>query len=118
MAADADRDLLFGLLALQNGIINQAQLLAAFQAWTLDKGRRLADHLEARGDLTTAKRGVLDALAAMHMEAHGGDIEKSLAAVPADPRHAGQPGRAGRARHRSHACPRLPRPERPGLRTR
>jgi hypothetical protein len=34
-AAD-DRHLLFGLLALQNGIINQGQLVAAFQAWTLD----------------------------------------------------------------------------------
>ena len=56
MTAAADRHLLFGLLALQNGIINQGQLVAAFQAWTLDKSRSLADHLEARGDLTLAKR--------------------------------------------------------------
>jgi hypothetical protein len=35
----ADRDLLFGLLALRNGLINQGQLVAAFQAWTLDKAR-------------------------------------------------------------------------------
>ena len=48
----ADRHLLFGLLALQNGIINQGQLVAAFQAWTLDKSRSLADHLQARGDLS------------------------------------------------------------------
>ena len=48
MTAAADRHLLFGLLALQNGIINQGQLVAAFQAWTLDKSRSLADHLEAR----------------------------------------------------------------------
>ena len=34
----SDHDLLFGLLALQNGIINQGQLVAAFQAWTLDRG--------------------------------------------------------------------------------
>ena len=54
--AAADRHLLFGLLALQTGIINQGQLVAAFQAWTLDKARSLADHLEARGDLTAAKR--------------------------------------------------------------
>ena len=38
-AVNADRHLLFGLLALQNGIINQGQLVAAFQAWTLDKAR-------------------------------------------------------------------------------
>ncbi len=84
MIADADRHLLFGLLALQNGIINQVQLVAAFQAWTLDKSRSLADHLEGRGDLTAASRALLEGLAALHLKAHGGDIEKSLAAVAAD----------------------------------
>jgi hypothetical protein len=37
---DASRDLLFGLLALQNGLIDQGQLVAAFQAWTRDRARR------------------------------------------------------------------------------
>ena len=45
----ADRHLLFGLLALQNGLIEQAQLVAAFQAWTRDKSRPLADHLDRPG---------------------------------------------------------------------
>ena len=81
MTAAADRHLLFGLLALQNGIISQVQLVAAFQAWTLDKSRSLADHLEARGDLTAARRALLEGLAEVHLEAHGGDVEKSLAAV-------------------------------------
>jgi hypothetical protein len=31
-------DLLFGLLALQNGLIEQGQLVAAFQAWTRQVG--------------------------------------------------------------------------------
>jgi hypothetical protein len=48
---DSSRDRLLGLLALQNGLINQARLVAAFQAWTLDKHRSLADPLVARGDL-------------------------------------------------------------------
>jgi hypothetical protein len=78
----ADRHLLFGLLALQNGLIDQGQLMIAFQAWTRDKSRDLGEHLEARGDLTAAKRAVLDALAEVHLEAHDGDVEKSLAAVP------------------------------------
>jgi hypothetical protein len=38
-ALAADRDLLFGLLALQNGLIDQARLVATFQAWTLDVGQ-------------------------------------------------------------------------------
>jgi hypothetical protein len=79
----ADRHLLFGLLALQNGIINQVQLVAAFGAWTLDKSRGLADHLEHRGDLSSARRALLEALVGVHLKAHGGDTEKSLAAVSA-----------------------------------
>ena len=54
MTATADRHLLFGLLALQNGLIDQGALVAAFQAWTRDKTRSLADHLESRGELTAA----------------------------------------------------------------
>ena len=84
MAAAADRHLLFGLLALQNGLIDQGRLVAAFQAWTRDKSQSLADHLEARGDLTGAKKALLYALAEVHLEAHGGDVEKSLAAIPAN----------------------------------
>ena len=83
MTAAADHHLLFGLIALHNGIIDQGQLVAAFQAWTLDKSRSLADHLEARGDLTAARRALLEALAAVHLEAHGGDVDRSLAAVSA-----------------------------------
>ncbi len=82
MTAAADRHLLFGLLALQNGLIDQGQLMLAFQAWTRDKSQSLADHLEARGELTGAKKSLLYALAEVHLEANGGDVEKSLAAIP------------------------------------
>ena len=41
----ADRDLLFGLLALQNGMVSRDQLVAAFGAWTAAPGRPLADLL-------------------------------------------------------------------------
>ena len=34
----ADRDLLFGLFALQIGLVNQDQLLGAFREWTRDSG--------------------------------------------------------------------------------
>jgi serine/threonine protein kinase/tetratricopeptide (TPR) repeat protein len=81
MTAAADRHLLFGLLALQNGLINQGQLVAAFQAWTLDKSRSLADHLESRGDLSAARRPLVEGLAEVHLEMHAGDAEMSLADV-------------------------------------
>jgi hypothetical protein len=78
----ASRDLLFGLLALQNGLINQVQLVAAFQAWTLDKARALADHLIALGHLNGAQKAVVEAMANLHVAKHG-DVERSLAAIPA-----------------------------------
>ena len=41
--ADADANLLFGILALQAGLIEQADLLDAFQRWSRDRVRPLAD---------------------------------------------------------------------------
>src|SRR5215469_2227605 len=79
----SNRHLLFGLLALQTGLIQQAQLVAAFHAWTSDKSRPLAEYLVALGHLSPAQRSVVEAMTALHLEAHGGDVERSLAAVPA-----------------------------------
>jgi hypothetical protein len=39
------------MLALQSGLVDQGALVAAFQAWTRDKARSLADPPVARGDL-------------------------------------------------------------------
>src|SRR5262245_58292625 len=80
----ADGHLLFGLLALQNGLIDQNQPFAALHAWTRDKSRPLAQHLIARGDLDAEQRAGVEAMVGLHLRKHGGDVEKSLAAVPAD----------------------------------
>jgi hypothetical protein len=81
MTTAADRHLLFGMLALQNGIISRVQLVAAFQAWTLDKSQGLADYLEARGDLDADDRAAVEAPVVRRLKKHGGDVDKSLAAV-------------------------------------
>jgi serine/threonine-protein kinase len=81
-ALAADRNLLFGLLALQVGLIDQGQLVAAFQAWTLDKARALADQLVSRGDLDSDQRAVVEAMVALHLRKHGGDAARSLAVLP------------------------------------
>src|SRR5262249_39898362 len=83
--ADAPHDLLFGLLALQNGMVNQSQLVAAFGAWTLAKDRPLAEILVGQGALTGPRCALLAALVAEHLAMHSGDAEKSLAAIPAGP---------------------------------
>jgi hypothetical protein len=77
-----DHRLLFGLLALQNGLINQVQLVAAFQAWTCDKSRSIAEHLLALGVIDTEQCSVIEAMVALHLKKHGGDHEKSIASIP------------------------------------
>ena len=100
----ADRDLLFGLLALQNGLIDQGQLVAAFPAWTRDKARPLADHLVARGDLDAERPAGVEAMVGLHLKKHGGDVEKSLAADPCRTLHSRKPGAARRARTSTTPC--------------
>jgi hypothetical protein len=84
-SADPDRSLLFGLLALQNGLIDQAKLVAAFQAWTLEKTRPMAEHLVARSDL--------DATIEAWLRRSLRGTSRSMAAAP---RRAWPPSRPGR----------------------
>jgi hypothetical protein len=78
---------------LQNGLIDQVQLVAASQARTREKARPLADRLVSRGDLDADQRASVEAMVALHLKKHGGDAGQSLAALPA-----GRATRAGLAR--------------------
>jgi len=79
----ADRHVLLGLIALLNGLVQPAHLVAAFQAWSGDKSRTPADHLMALGHLGEAQRTLIESLCDLHVDAHGGDVTTSLAAIPA-----------------------------------
>ncbi len=81
---NAPRDLLFGLLALQNGMVTRDQLVMAFTVWTATPGKPLADLLAEQGALHSEHRPLLDALADAHVKLHGGDPERSLAALGVD----------------------------------
>ena len=78
---DPARDLLFGLLALQTGLINQAQLVAAFHAWTQDRDRPMAEILAEQGALEAPCLTLLEGLVIEHLRRHGSDPERSLAAI-------------------------------------
>jgi serine/threonine-protein kinase len=78
---DPSRDLLFGLLALQTGLINQAQLVAAFHAWTQARDRPMAEILAEQGALSAPCVTLVDGLVIEHVRRHGGDPERSLAAI-------------------------------------
>jgi eukaryotic-like serine/threonine-protein kinase len=81
--ASTDRNLLFGMLALQIGLIDQDQLVTAFRAWTRDKRRPIADYLVDRGDLDADQRAAVHGMVALHEKKHGGSAERSLASIPA-----------------------------------
>jgi hypothetical protein len=78
---ETPRDLLFGLLALQIGLIDQDQLVSAFSAWTRARGKTLAEILLDRGAIDAESRALLEGMAQKQLKLHGGDTEKSLAAV-------------------------------------
>jgi WD40 repeat protein len=80
-AATADRNLLFGMLALQLGFLDRDALLAAMQAWVFAKDRPLGDILRDQGKLTPERRDMLDRLVAEHLKGHGDDARQSLAAL-------------------------------------
>src|SRR5208337_2938378 len=80
-AREAGRNLLFGVLALQNDFISRDDLLAAFAVWVADKARPLGQILVDRGALDDARRALLEALVGEHLKRHGDDPVASLAAV-------------------------------------
>jgi WD40 repeat protein/tRNA A-37 threonylcarbamoyl transferase component Bud32 len=80
-SASSDRNLLFGVLALQMDFLDRDALIAALHAWVLDKKRTLGDILVAQQVLNPDERDALDVLVQKHLDRHQGDVEKSLAAV-------------------------------------
>jgi serine/threonine-protein kinase len=77
----ADRNLLFGILALQMDFIARDELIAAMQAWALEKATPLGRILVGRGALAEDEYALLEPLVARHLRRHGDDPEKSLAAA-------------------------------------
>jgi serine/threonine-protein kinase len=76
-----DRNLLFGVLALQADIIDTRQFVAACSEWASRKATPLADILAERGWLTLQDRALVDQLLARKLKKHDGDAQASLAAV-------------------------------------
>lgn len=80
-AFSPDANLLFGVLAFQNGFISRDQLIAGMQAWVENKQLPLDEHLLKAGALSADVRGLLQPLVAAHIRQHGDDPQRSLAAL-------------------------------------
>jgi serine/threonine protein kinase len=61
--------------------IDREQLIAAMNAWVMEKSKRLDQILLEQNSLGEDTRALLVAMVEKHLELHGGDAEKSLAAV-------------------------------------
>jgi serine/threonine protein kinase/formylglycine-generating enzyme required for sulfatase activity len=78
---NADRNLLLGILALQNNFIDRHQLIAAFDRWTGNKSKSLGQFLVDQTAIDADTHVLLEALVAKHLRLHSDDPGKSLAAV-------------------------------------
>jgi serine/threonine protein kinase len=79
--ATSDRNLLFGILALQMDFVRRDALIAAMHAWVLNKVKPLGQILMDQGALSGERHALLQALVQEHLRLHGDDAEKSLAAL-------------------------------------
>jgi serine/threonine protein kinase len=77
----ADRNLLFGILAMQMDFISRDALIKAMNAWVLEKAKPLGQIILEQGALREDAHALLEALVSKHLEMHGNDPEKSLASV-------------------------------------
>jgi serine/threonine-protein kinase len=77
----ADRNLLFGVLALQADLLDAAQFAEACSAWAGRKDTPLADLLVQRGWLTPQDRDDVERLLERKLKKHGGDAHATLAAA-------------------------------------
>jgi serine/threonine-protein kinase len=84
-APAADRNLIFGLLALQMDFVNHEQLIDAMTAWMLQKQTPLGEILCQRGVLEEDDLADLDRLVDRHIRRHGGHPQASLAALRLEP---------------------------------
>src|SRR5262245_37372450 len=79
--SSADRNLLFGVLALQLELIDDRQFAQACSAWATRKETPLADVLRDLGWLTDDDRREVERLLERKLKKHGGDARRSLAGL-------------------------------------
>jgi serine/threonine-protein kinase len=78
---DTDRNLLFGVLALQADLIDSARFAEACAAWAARKDTSLANLLVERGWLTPTDRADIEKVLQRKLAKHHGDARSGLAEV-------------------------------------
>ena len=71
VAVAGQRDLLFGFLALQNGVVSRAALLTALAVWRLEAQQSISDILTEQNSLTSEQCAILNQLVDAHAKSDG-----------------------------------------------
>jgi serine/threonine-protein kinase len=78
---DTDRNLLFGVVALQADLIDNDQFVKACTLWTAQKTLPLADIFIDQGWMTSADRADVERLLERKLKKHDGDAKASLVQI-------------------------------------
>jgi len=81
---ETDKNLLFGVIALQSDLIDTRQFVDACTLWSSRKSSTLAEILIQQGWLNEEDREHVEYLLQRRIAKQGGDVRQSLAAAPAD----------------------------------
>ncbi|OYW12182.1 MAG: hypothetical protein B7Z55_18495, partial [Planctomycetales bacterium 12-60-4] len=81
---DLDRNLLFGVIALQSDLLDTQQFVDACTLWASRKTKPLADVLVEMGVLDKEDREHVDYLVSRKLKKHGNDVRASLAGARDD----------------------------------
>ena len=78
---DSERNLLFGIVALQNGAVDAGRLAETCTDWITEPTQPLADLFVKRGVITDEQKTEVEKIVASELEAHGGDPHATLVAT-------------------------------------
>ena len=78
----ADRNLLFGVLALQLNFVTRDALVGAMHAWVLDKAKPLGQILLDQNQLTPGQFQALEGLLGEHLQVHGTPLDSLRSLAP------------------------------------
>ncbi|WP_166823070.1 PAS domain S-box protein [Thalassoroseus pseudoceratinae] len=81
---EADKNLLFGVIAMQCDLIDMRQFVDACTLWSSRKESTLAEILVQQGWLDEEDREHVEYLLKRRIDKQGGDVRKSLASMPDD----------------------------------
>jgi serine/threonine protein kinase/TolA-binding protein len=78
----ADRDWLFGVVALESEAISRAQFIEGCSEWAADKRTSLAAFFEQRGWMSTERRAALEKMVECKLTGQGGQAENHGGTTP------------------------------------